>query len=112
MERSYFKIKSGTGSHSTLDKAYNKLIIDALINGDKDRLERWEVYNYITSEFIKIGKINYFNEFKYRVTDGEDPNIVALDIISSSEQAKSSLWFMVRKIEEWIDDDLISRFCD
>ncbi|NIQ13912.1 MAG: hypothetical protein GTO02_05760, partial [Candidatus Dadabacteria bacterium] len=54
----------------------------------------------------------YFNEFKYRITDGEDPNIVSIDIINRDDDVKASLWFMIKIIEGFMDDDFIARFCE
>jgi hypothetical protein len=42
---------------------------------------RWETYNVIIETLLSKVDTHYFEEIKYRLTDGEDPNIVILDII-------------------------------
>jgi hypothetical protein len=61
--------------------------------------------------FLNQNKYEYVNEIKYRITDGEDPNIVILDIIErDSDNIDSVTWFFKRRIEEYIEDDYFKRF--
>jgi hypothetical protein len=78
---------------------------------DEDKQARWETYDLIISDFMENGKEWAFEEIKYRITDGEDPNKVILDIIErDSDNIDSLSWFLKRRIEEYIEDDFFSRF--
>ena len=50
-------------------------------------------------------------EIKYRITDGEDPNIILLEIINRESETEDGLiWFLKRRVEEYIDEDFFNRF--
>jgi len=111
MKANNFLFKAGQGKTTLLDKAYQrhiKTIIDTL---DEEKECRWETYNLIIQELINEGSGDYFNEIKYRLTDGEDPNMVMLDIIDrESDNINGLIWFLKRRVEEYIEDDYIRRF--
>jgi hypothetical protein len=55
--------------------------------------------------------MDYFDEVKYRLTDGENPNQVILDIINRDLDSVNGLvWLLKRRIEEYIEEDFIRRF--
>lgn len=112
MERNNFIVKSGNGKNTMLDREYSELISKVTSEYDEDNYERWESYNLIISELFKIDDGKYFKEIKYRLTDGENPNIVHLDIISryASDEITHLLWFLKGKIEEYIEEDFLKRF--
>jgi hypothetical protein len=111
MEANNFFIKAGQGKNSTLDKAYYRHINNLIETLDEEKEGRWETYNMIIQELINEGKSYYFNEIKYRLTDGEDPNTVMLDIIERDGETVSGLiWFLKRRIEEYLEDDYLRRF--
>ena len=54
---------------------------------------------------------NYFDEIKYRLTDGEDANQVILDIIERDmDNMNGLIWFLKRRVEEYIQADNLRRF--
>lgn len=111
MEANNFFIKAGQGKNSTLDKAYYRHINNLIETLDEEKEGRWETYNMIIQELINEGKSYYFNEIKYRLTDGEDPNTVMLDIIERDGETVSGLiWFLKKRIEEYLEDDYLRRF--
>jgi hypothetical protein len=111
MEANNFLLKAGQGKKTALDKAYYKHINNIIPTLDKEKEERWETYNVIIQELINEGKGNYFQEIKYRLTDGEDPNEVMLDIIGREvDEVNGLIWFLKRRIEEYLEDDYIRRF--
>tara|TARA_R110000851_G_scaffold142800_2_gene281536 strand:+ start:3279 stop:3617 length:339 start_codon:yes stop_codon:yes gene_type:complete len=111
MEYFDFTITDGVGKYTSLDKEYNTFLRRTMENIDEDNLNRWEVYNVIIDELIKIGHNNIFQEIKYRVTDGEDVNIVILDAITNDITNSSSLlWFMEKRIKGYIDGDFYNQF--
>ena len=111
MEANNFLIKAGQGKKTTLDKAYYKHINWVIETLDEEKEARWETYNIIIQELIDGGRGKDFEEIKYRITDGEDPNKVMLDIIERDIDGVSSLiWFLKRRIEEYLEDDYIKGF--
>lgn len=107
-----FIVKTGSGKNTNLDKAYTKLINDVLVKNDEDTEERWETYNLIIKEFFDIDGCKYFQEIKYRFTDGEDPNEVILDIASRYSQHELSFLagFLLKRVEEYVEEDFFKRF--
>lgn len=111
MEANNFILKAGQGKSTTLDKAYSKHINCILQTLDEEKEGRWETYNIIIEELLRQGKGKYFQEIKYRLTDGEDPNQVMLDIINRDvENVDGLLWFLKIKVDEYLEDDFIKRF--
>ena len=98
-------IKSGSGKFSKLDKLYRDFAINSMNDSEEECIDRWEVYNV-----IKIGEYTYFEEVKYRITDGENPNLVMLEMINKFF-TNSNLFFVLKSIiETFIDDDCVNRF--
>lgn len=108
-----FLFKANQRKTSTLDKAYLKHLNNIYNTSDEEQQERWETYNFITQELVKDGKEDYFMELKYRVTDGENPNDIILDIIERNiDDINNVIWFLKKKIEEYKEEDLIKNFYD
>lgn len=103
-------VRHSHGKFNFLDKAYNKFIKESLSKGDDNDIERWEVYNTIMVELINLGRVDYFDEAKYRITGNEKPNDVMLDIINRDYEIKSILSEYIERLNYFIDCDLISRF--
>lgn len=111
MKANNFPITASKGKRTTLDKAYCKHITNVLETLDKEKEERWETYNIIIQELINEGKIDYFKEIKYRLTDGEDPNKVMLEIIErDGDEASGLIWILKRRLEEYFEDDYLKGF--
>lgn len=112
MEVCDFIVKKGRGKSSILDKQYGKLIERVVDNMDEESETRWEIYNLIIKELFAIDDGKYFQEIKYRFTDNEDPNIVILDIVSryKPDEVSNLIWFLKKKVEEFIDEDFFKRF--
>ncbi len=112
MEVYNFIVKKGSGKNTRLDKAYSELINGVIQNSDDELEGRWETYNLIIKELFTIDDGLYFQEIKYRLTDGEDPNLVMLDIISryGSAELTSLVWYLGKRVEEYAEDDFFKRF--
>jgi hypothetical protein len=111
MKANEFIYKVSQGKNSTLDKAYYKHINNLFDDISEEKQERWETYNIIIGQLVEDGKLQSFSEIKYRLTDGEDPNAVILDILERfTDEMNSTLWFLKRKLEEYKEDDYLSRF--
>lgn len=104
-------LTANQGKRTTLDKAYNNHIKIVLNTLNEEEENRWETYNLVISELKSQSNKDYFKELKYRLTDGEDPNEVLLDIINKANDDVSGLvWFLKRRIEEYLEDDYFKRF--
>lgn len=111
MEANNFLFKANQGKTTLLDQAYHKHIKSIIETLDEEKEARWETYNLVIQEFINQGKDSYFNEIKYRLTEGEDPSQVILDIIErEGDSVNGLIWFLKRRIEEYIEDDFLRRF--
>lgn len=111
MKNFNYVIKDGSGRYSNLDKEYNKFLENTLKDVQDDQtLYRWETYNMIMSELLELGKNNLFNEVKYRLTDGENPNEVMLSVLDRVPSVSGFLWLIRKRIEEYIDDDFQNQF--
>lgn len=112
MEVYNFIVKRGSGKNTRLDKAYSELINGVIQTSDEEIEGRWETYNLIIKELFTIDDGAYFQEIKYRLTDGEGPNTVILDIISryASDELTSLVWFLGKRVEEYAEDDFFKRF--
>ncbi len=96
---------------TALDKAFSKHINSIIETLDDEKEGRWETYNIIIQELIDGGKGEYFQEIKYRLTDGENPNSVMLDIINREvDEVSGLIWFLKRRIEEYLEDDYLRKF--
>jgi hypothetical protein len=112
MEHFEFIVNGNKGKSRILDKQYRKLINDVVLTNNEEVEARWETYNLIIKEFFSIDDGKYFQEIKYRLTDGEDPNMVLLDIISRYSVSELSylIWMLKRRIEDYIEEDFFKRF--
>jgi hypothetical protein len=106
-----FIVKRGSGKNTILDKEYSKLINEVIVRMDEETEERWETYNLIIKELFNIDDGEYFQEIKYRLTDGEDVNKVLLDIISryASDELTVLVYFLSKRVEEY-EEDFLKRF--
>lgn len=111
MEAKKFILKTGSGKTSTLERAYNRHINCVLGSLDEEQECRWETYNLIMSSLVEQGNLNYYKEMKYRITDGEDPNLVILDMLERElENFDGLVWFLKRRVEEYVEEDFYKRF--
>ena len=111
MNANNFLFKASHGKRTTLDKAYYNHINYILGSIDEEQEIRWETYNLVIFELIEQGNYDCVNEIKYRFTDGEDPNKVMLDIIEREvDNVTGLVWFLKRRIEEYMEEDYFKRF--
>lgn len=110
MEDLDFTIKGGSGTYSKLDKEYNNYINKTLRELDEEKGNRWDIYNLVMNELITLGLHKVFEEVKYRLTDGEEPNHIMLDVINREGNFSEISWFLKNRIEEYIEEDFYNRF--
>lgn len=103
--------QSNKNNRTFLDKAYNTYISNILDTIDEEKAGRWEIYELIIDEIKKDTKRDYIKEVKYRFSDGEDHNKVMLEIIDRENEIVNDLvWFLKKRIEEFIDEDYFNQF--
>lgn len=101
----------GHGKKSTLDKAYNQHLKNIINTLDEDIQTRWETYSFIIERLIEEGKEIYLKEIKYRLSDGENPNVVILDILErESDHMDGLVWMLKKRIEEFLEEDFFRKF--
>lgn len=111
MEAKKFILKNVRTKNSTLDRAYNIHINSVLSELDEENESRWEIYNIILTKLTQQTNQDYFGELKYRLTDGEDPNIIILDFLERETfNIDNLVWHLKRRVEEFLDEDLFKRF--
>ena len=90
-----------------LDRDYKKFINS--LNNKSYHEERLETYNIVVNEIYNSGYYNIINEFKYRVTDGENINKVLIDITSNLDD-NNIIYYLKKRIDEYYEEDVINRF--
>jgi hypothetical protein len=106
-----FLLNGAQRTKTILDIAYKNHVNIILESIDEEGKARWEIYDLIISELMKQGNFDYFEELKYRLTDGEDPNEIILSfIIRDSEYVNDLVWSLKDRIEQYIEDDMFKRF--
>ena len=93
-----------------LDKMYEKLLRDNISTVCEDQELRLETYDLILYELKREGDYKTYEEIKYRITDGENPNEVFYDIILRGDYSSSLIWLFKRRISEFIEEDSYNRF--
>lgn len=94
-----------------LDKLYYEHV-NCLLNdlNEEDEI-KWETYGLIIDSLLNQGHNNVLKEIKYRMTDGENPNEIILDLIQRhSDTVDSMIWFLKRRVEEYLEDDFFKKF--
>jgi hypothetical protein len=110
MKEFNFTIKVGNGKYNKLDKNYNEYITRIISESNEEIKGRWEIYSIIMNELIEIKEIDCFEEAKYRLTDGENPLSVMNDMLERNKNKSNLLWFMKKRIDEFIDEDFYNKF--
>tara|TARA_B100000927_G_scaffold45106_3_gene32587 strand:+ start:2177 stop:2512 length:336 start_codon:yes stop_codon:yes gene_type:complete len=105
-----FTIRASSGEYNRLDKEYSKYLINTMVNVSEEKYFRWEAYNLIMEQLINEGRYSEFDEAKYRLTDGENPNYVMLDIIERDKNEHGLIWLMRKRILEYIEEDFFAKF--
>tara|TARA_R110000772_G_scaffold17946_1_gene49756 strand:+ start:9770 stop:10105 length:336 start_codon:yes stop_codon:yes gene_type:complete len=110
MKEFQYTIKNGHGSYSSLDKEYKRFIKDEINGLDDTDTNRWDIYNIIMDDLIELGLHNVFAEVKYRITDGEEPNAIMLEVLSRKDYKSELSWFLKNRVKFYIEEDYYSSF--
>ena len=94
-----------------LDKLYYEHVNCLLNNLDEEEEIKWDTYSLIIENLVNQGYKNILKEVKYRMTDGENPNQIILDIIHRySDTVDGMIWFLKRRVEEYLEEDFYKKF--
>lgn len=99
-----------TRKKTALDVAFNKYIVKIFDKITKEDEDKWETYNTILEELATQGRKDYIDEIKYRLTEYENPNVVFSDVLSRDNEINELLFFLKRRVDEYLEDDLYKRF--
>ena len=111
MGTNIFLLTPGHGKKSILDNAYNQHLNNVLKTIDEEEETKWETYSFIIELLISQGKQTYLQELKYRLSDGENPNAIILDIIQRySDSVDAMVWFFKKRLEEYLEEDFYKKF--
>lgn len=112
MKNANLNTDSGNKRMNFLDKMYDRLIREKLKSISEEDEERWYIYDIILFELKREHNYQTYDEIRYRLTDGENPNEVFYDIILRGDYSSSLIWLFKKKIEEFIEEDRYNRFLD
>jgi hypothetical protein len=111
MEVNNFLVTTCQTKKTRLDKLYYEHINYLLNDLDEDEEIKWETYGLIVESLLKQGHKNVLTELKYRMTDGENTNQIILDIINRySDSVDAVVWFLRRRVEEYLEEDFYKKF--
>lgn len=110
MNREELGTENGPYKSNNLEKMYNRLMRKNLNDLSDDKEERWEVYDLIMFELKREHNYKTYDEIKYRITDGENPNEVFYDIILRGDYSSPLIWLFKSRIEGFLDEDTYGRF--
>jgi hypothetical protein len=106
MEELKLLVSPNSGKPSKLDRLYRKFVTQNFNYLDENSINRWEVYNVIMKELITLGEDKSIQEIKYRLTDGENPNLVMMDMIDKFCEENHLIWLMKPSVISFLEEDL------
>jgi len=102
-------INKYSNKKTALNLAYKNFLDEIKPTLDDETEERWEVYDMILSELVRGGYNSEFEEYKYRITDNENPNFILYDILNRIDGTPLTYIF-TNNLKRYIDEDNMSRF--
>ena len=106
-----FLIMTCQTNKTRLDKLYYEHVNCLLNNLNEEDEIKWETYGLIIENLVNQGHKNVLKEIKYRITDGENPNEIILDIVQRySDTVDGMIWFLKRRVEEYLEEDFYKKF--
>jgi hypothetical protein len=92
-----------------LNSAYMKFMRECVVKTKEEHISRWETFFDIITELEYIDKHDEVKEIKYRLTDGDNPCEVMIEVIDRIEATPLLRSFRMI-LEDYIEDDEFSRF--
>jgi|TARA_R110000744_G_scaffold100551_1_gene193993 hypothetical protein len=109
MDIKNFILGNCSPNKNKLNSDYKTFMLNTINNCTDEHVERWENYNDIIDEVVRLGYDAEFEEIKYRITDSENPNEVLLDVFERIELSPI-LMFHSRHLEDYLEIDKYSKF--
>lgn len=103
------KHRSKKSKKTYLDITYYNYI-ENIINTTNIDETRLEIYDLIIEDLMIQNRGELVAEFKYRFTDGEDPNEIILSLLERDDTLDGLIWCLKKRLEEFIEEDLYKRF--
>jgi hypothetical protein len=100
----------GSSESKTLNRDFNNLISKMLQDMSDEEILRVYTYDIILNEWLMEDKVSYLDEFKYRLTDGEDINEIFIDIILKDELPSNICKSQIMVLEDYISEDKLKIF--
>jgi len=110
MENFDYTIKDGPGVYTNLDKEYKEFIKKSIGGLDTETTNRWDIYNIIMNDLIALKLTRVFDEVKYRLTDGENPTTIMLEILEREDYKSELGWFLKNRVKRYIEEDFYNSF--
>lgn len=98
-------VKPSSGKPTKLDRLYRNFVTQNFNNLDENSMDRLEVYNVIMKELTSLGEYKSIEEIKYRLTDGENPNLVMMDMIDKFCEENHLIWLMKPSVMSFLQED-------
>lgn len=94
------------GKFSLLDQQYKDLYEEMVLNAETNKeIEKCDLQDMLLKNLVSQGEVTLFYEIKYRLTDGEDPMSVLLEVLQRREDLRSFLWDIEARIEDHMFDE-------
>ena len=104
-------LELGSSKSRTLNRAYKSSIVEILNNFNESELDRLDTYNLIIHDWVSSDNHETYDEFKYRITDGESINEVLFDI-TNRDDSISGFTYVNQILETYIEEDKYKRFIE
>lgn len=104
-------LELGSSKSRTLNRAYQSSIVKILNNFSETEIDRLDTYNLIVHDWVSSENHEAYDEFKYRITDGECINEVLFDIVNRDDGI-SGHTYVNKVLENYIEEDKYKRFLE
>ena len=81
-----------------LDYNYKIFVFERINNAGSDIKRKWITYDSILEELDKIGKYEFIDEIKYRITDKENDKKVFLNVLDRIKNKSVRLNLLINSI--------------
>lgn len=110
MRNTNSKKSNGNTDVKLLDRIFGNLVRNTLLTISEEHEERWETYDLILNELKEESNYTLYNEIKYRLTDGENPNHVFRSVVVRGDYLSTLIPLLKSRIDDYIEEDSYDRF--
>ncbi len=96
-------LRASYGNFDTkLECQYSETIVDEIANNKVSTVREWLTYHQVIIELKKTSDtLKEAKELQYRISDGEYPKTVCLDVLSSLKSTNAELVRLYEKIQNF-----------